>query len=340
MDTIHQRVAKLFKESGIEIAPSDYPIEFAEASVPVEGHDPYRLTIEVHRALIESETEEGLAYGLASLAEVFSEADRSDTKLVPTAVIEDAARLPYRGVIEGYYGIPWTNQLRKSVIDFGSRFKMNTYVFAPKDDPYHRETWWELYPEDELQAIGDLAQFGHDHFVNYVWTIAPFKDEYRPITPETAGEGIDLLIRKFEQLYEAGVRQFGVLGDDVGVLPYETVVEVMNKVNLWRKAKGDVHEMLFCPEGYNMMDWAFKDGTELNTYEAGFDRDIQIFYTGLFVCAPLTDEAIREFKTRRTEQERRDPLFWMNWPVNDIDRESYRIILSSPGRLQLRKVAI
>lgn len=242
-------------------------------------------------------------------------------------------------MIEGYYGIPWTNEKRKRVMGFGAKYKMNTYVFAPKDDPYHRETWWELYPEKELQAIGDLARFGYNHFVNYVWTIAPFKAEYRPITPENSEDGINLLIKKFEQLYAIGVRQFGVLGDDVGILPYETVVDVMNRVNAWRKSKGDVHEIVFCPEGYNMMDWAFKDGTELNTYEAGFDKDIQIFYTGLFVCAPLTDEAVYQFKTRQTnpDTERRDPLFWMNWPVNDIDRETYRRVFMGPGEVYQSK---
>lgn len=335
---LEQHARDLFQDLGIDLVDaSDTQIALVKTSVTVEGYGAYCLTIQVNRIRIESETEEGLACGLSSLAEVFFVAAGSDSKLVSTLVINDASRLAYRGVIEGYYGIPWTNEKRERVMGFGAKYKMNTYVFAPKDDPYHRETWWELYPTDELKAIGELAEYGHNHFINYVWTIAPFKAEYRPITAETAEEGIERLITKFEQLYACGVRQFGVLGDDVGVLPYETVVAVMNEINAWRKSKGDVLELIFCPEGYNMMDWAFKDGTELNIYESGFDADIQIFYTGLLVCAPLTDEAVHEFKTRMTETERRDPLFWMNWPVNDIDRETYRRVFMGPGEVYRSK---
>ena len=293
-------------------------------------HDYYQLTIEEQAIRITAAEESGLFYGLTTLWHIFEQSESGFFAVE----IEDYSELQLRGLIEGYYGIPWSDESRKSIMDFGSYFKMNIYAFAPKDDPYHRDRWWELYPEEQLNVIGSLAQFGEEHYNHYVWTIAPFKAEAEPIRDENKEEGLQKVIAKFEQLYAAGVRQFGVLGDDVGNLPYDTVVFVMNKLNAWRKEKGDIRDLIFCPEGYTMQDWAFKDGSEMNTYEAGFDKDIHIFFTGMSVCSPVTKRAVEEFKTRAVENgERRDPLFWMNWPVNDIDRTDYRRVFMGKGEV-------
>ena len=50
-----------------------------------------------------------------------------------------AVPIPLRGVVEGFYGTPWTFQDRADIIDFCRRNNLNSYVYAPKDDPYHRE---------------------------------------------------------------------------------------------------------------------------------------------------------------------------------------------------------
>ena len=42
--------------------------------------------------------------------------------------------LEKRGVIEGFYGIPWSFEERMSMIEFLSAIGMNQYVYAPKDE--------------------------------------------------------------------------------------------------------------------------------------------------------------------------------------------------------------
>lgn len=292
--------------------------------------DAHSLSIDPTEIRVRAQTEAGLYYGLTSLYHILAQSEAS----LHSLVLEDYADTKLRGLIEGYYGIPWSDMSRKSIMDFGSYFKMNIYAFAPKDDPYHRDLWWEPYPEEPLGVIAELAAFGESRYNHYTWTIAPFKADSKPIREDNKETGLAQLIAKFEQLYAVGVRQFGVLGDDVGNLPYETVVYVMNEVNKWRREKGDVRELVFCPEGYNMDDWAFKDGSELNLYDQLFDPDIHIFFTGMSTCSPATKEAIHAFKTRAvTQGVRRDPLFWMNWPVNDIDRESYRRLFMGAGEV-------
>lgn len=301
-----------------------------DSKLQAELKDYYELEISENQIHIKAQHQAGAFYALTTLYHVIAQ---SDDHLI-CLNIRDYAQLQLRGLIEGYYGIPWSDESRKSIIHFGSYFKMNMYAFAPKDDPYHRDLWWELYPAEQLAVISSLARYGEACYNHYTWTIAPFKADANPIRDNNKEEGLAQLIAKFEQLYDAGVRQFGVLGDDVGNLPYDTVVYVMNAVNAWRKSKSDIGELIFCPEGYTMADWAFKDGSELNNYDSNFDPDIHIIFTGMSTCSPASEEAVREFKTKANiGRIRRDPLFWMNWPVNDIDRDTYRRLFMGKGEV-------
>ncbi|MDZ7731697.1 MAG: beta-N-acetylglucosaminidase domain-containing protein [Acidimicrobiia bacterium] len=66
-----------------------------------------------------------------------------------------------RGVIEGFYGPPWSWDDRRHV---SSRVchghGMTHYVYAPKDDPLHRARWREPYPDDELDHFERLVSDG------------------------------------------------------------------------------------------------------------------------------------------------------------------------------------
>lgn len=126
---------------------------------------------------------------------------------------------------------------------------------------------------------------------------------------------------KFEQLYKAGVRQFGVLGDDVGQLNRTIVVEVMNAVAAWADGKGDVYDTVFCPANYNHA-YTNNNYGEINTYDTGFSENVQIFWTGEGVCKPIeraTLDHFRRYQLTDGKTTRRAPLFWLNWPVNDIN---------------------
>ena len=262
---------------------------------------------------------DGAFYGITSLKHIFNQMDGSTIR---NFEIKDYADTNIRGFIEGYYGIPWSNEDRMSLMKFGGDFKMTSYVFAPKDDSYHKELWRELYPEDELNAIKEMVQVGIDSKCRFVWTAHPFMGGFND---SKVDEEIAALLNKFDQLYDAGVRQFGVLGDDVGSLERSVVIQIMNSVSQWAKAKGDVYDSVFCPAGYNHSWQAGSYGqnyAELSDYDQGFPDDVKIFWTGEAVCKPVEQKTLDHFKTYRLPEgasERRSPLFWLNWPVNDIN---------------------
>ena len=65
-----------------------------------------------------------------------------------------------RGIIEGFYGPPWSWEERHEVCAALAADGMDTYVYAPKDDRLHRERWREPYPEAELEQFGALVEAG------------------------------------------------------------------------------------------------------------------------------------------------------------------------------------
>ncbi|WP_062105519.1 beta-N-acetylglucosaminidase domain-containing protein [Bacillus niameyensis] len=287
-----------------------------------EKNDAHLLQIQDQTITILGKDTDASFYGVVTLENILAQLTDHTLRSVS---IYDYSNTRVRGVIEGYYGIPWSNEDRISLMEFGGRFKANTFVFAPKDDPYHREKWGELYPKEMLDELGKLAQVGNETKNRFVWTISPLGEvaqlarrEGQEAVMAMLEENTEKMLHKFDQLYDVGVRQFGVLGDDVGNLPLDYVVQLMDSVSTWVKEKGDVYDTLYCPASYNSA-WAWIPA-ELNAYEKGFDKNIHIFWTGSTTCAPVVQSTIDVFKNKENDGlVRRDPLFWLNWPVNDVD---------------------
>lgn len=84
--------------------------------------------------------------------------ERQGRSWIPSVSIRDWPEMPLRGTIEGFYGQPWSHEDRLSQIEFYGQNKMNTYVYAPKDDPYHLTKWREPYPEDRFNQLEELVQ--------------------------------------------------------------------------------------------------------------------------------------------------------------------------------------
>ena len=47
----------------------------------------------------------------------------------------------YMGIVEGFYGVPWNFNIRADLLQFCGEYKLNSYIYAPKDDEYHRSKW-------------------------------------------------------------------------------------------------------------------------------------------------------------------------------------------------------
>lgn len=110
----------------------------------------------------------------------------SSGSALPFVEINDYPDLPNRGVVEGFYGTPWSHEVRLSLIDFYGKFKMNSYLYGPKDDPYHSCPNWRLpYPEKEAQHIKELVDACNRNYV----------DLYGPSIRDRTSSGTRKIIR-------------------------------------------------------------------------------------------------------------------------------------------------
>ncbi|MEW6105897.1 MAG: beta-N-acetylglucosaminidase domain-containing protein, partial [Bacillota bacterium] len=79
----------------------------------------------------------------------------------------------WRGIVEGFYGKPWTHDERMDMLSFMSQIGMNAYIYAPKDDPYHRHRWRAPYPEDLLAHLSELASHARKHGITFIFAVSP-----------------------------------------------------------------------------------------------------------------------------------------------------------------------
>ncbi|MBI2998579.1 MAG: beta-N-acetylglucosaminidase domain-containing protein [Deltaproteobacteria bacterium] len=114
------------------------------------------------------------------------------------------------GIVEGFFGPPWSMSHRAAMFQFAAKRGMNTYLYAPKDDPYHRERWREPYPESEWKELLKLIRLARERRIDFVYGFHPGKGLHF-----AAAEPVDIMLTKAQRFYDAGVRTFAILFDDI-----------------------------------------------------------------------------------------------------------------------------
>lgn len=284
-----------------------------------EKIDSYYLSIKDNNIVILGKDSDSVYYGLSTLDLIFQQTQDEVRELE----IKDYSSSYYRGFIEGYYGIPWTSEERKELMRFGSKFKSNIYIYAPKDDAYHSSCWRDLYAENDLEILKEQIEVGRETKTKLAWALHPFMSN--KITADNYDASLQIVEKKFNQLYEAGVRQFVISADDVevtgGLLEDGSLHnKLLNDVATFLKAKNDCNDLVFVPSAYcYQAEQRLK--VDLNKYYASLmkelDDSIHIMWTGDDVCSSMESGRFTEF----TNLTNKKPFFWLNWPVNDYSTD-------------------
>lgn len=128
----------------------------------------YWLSVENDKIIIAGNDDRGAYYGVQTLKQLL------DSDKLPLIQISDYPNITARGVVEGFYGEPWSFENRMSQIRFYGEYKLNTYIYGPKDDPYHRSPYWrDAYPAAEAEEIKKYVEASKENHVDFVWAIHP-----------------------------------------------------------------------------------------------------------------------------------------------------------------------
>ncbi len=237
---------------------------------------------------------------------------------VETATLDEFPRFAVRGIVEGFYGKPWSLEQRMDMIAFLGSHRMNTFVYSPKDDDYCRRRWHEPYPQSELAALAELVQESGSHAVDVSYGLSPGLS----IRYSNQAE-VDRLVAKFAQVCELGVRNLQLQLDDIPMQlqhPEDRTrfpdlvtaqVELIDLVRRGLDALDPNIRLAVCPTLYNGRG----DEPYLATLGARTDPRVDLLWTGRAICSPELDLADAATFLRTTS---RPVLYWDNYPVNDV----------------------
>ncbi|MGW9166939.1 beta-N-acetylglucosaminidase domain-containing protein [Agromyces sp. NPDC055658] len=279
----------------------------------------------------------GQFYAVKTLEQLFVPKDDGGYRIAGASV-SDFPSMPLRGTIEGFYGNPWTHEERLDQLGFYGDVKANTYIYAPKDDPYHRDKWRDPYPADKLAELGDLVQTATDNHVRFTFALSPGNT-----VCYSSDADYQALTGKLQQMYDLGVRAFNIPLDDIDYgrwhcdadrtkfgAPSGRTAGIAQAWFLDRVQKEfiETHEgayplQMVPTEYYNTTDSGYK------TALRGMDEDVVVMWTG----EGVVPQEVTVAQAQKAATVFGGPTFlWDNYPVNDYGQTSGRLLLAPYDR--------
>lgn len=291
-------------EGGIELIigeRGDEAVAAYESKIPnkTEG---YYLAVEGEKVIIAGNDGSGTFYGVQTYLQIASQPN------VMNVTVTDYPSVPQRGLVEGYYGNPYSKENRMGLFEMFGRQKMNVYIYGPKDDAYHKSKWREEYPAAQAAQITEYVNAAKANKVEFVWAIHPGEDIQWNDTDRAN------IVNKLKAMCKLGVRTFAVFWDDLwnddGTHGDEQA-ELMNYIaEQLEAAYPNVKPMIICPTQYNR-GWA--NAVYLPALGDIMNEDINVMWTGNSVV----DMINKSDMTWINGQIKRKAYIWLNYPVND-----------------------
>ena len=231
-----------------------------------------------------------------------------------------AARL---GLIEGYYGEPWSEVARAKAIDALAPRGYGFFIHAPKADDFLRRKWREPYPDVNEARLRRLAAHCKSRGVRFGVGLSPY-EIYRAFDADAKTALADRLAL-FDSI---GVEILAILFDDMrGDL--SDLAATQAGILHWVAERSQASEIIFCPSYYTddpILDRIFGERPANYLEDLGrmLDPSIAVFWTGERVCS--RDYSVAHL-ARVTDRLRRKPFLWDNYPVNDGPRMSQHLHL-------------
>ncbi|WP_181188306.1 beta-N-acetylhexosaminidase family protein [Actinopolyspora mortivallis] len=323
-------IRKELQHSGLDFPDrdSDEDLEAESYAITVHsGQDPAVVLGGVDAA--------GAYYAVQTLRQI-----TSSGRIAGVSIL-DEPEVPTRGVIEGFYGSPWTHAERMDQLEFYGSVKFNSYVYAPKSDPYHREKWRDPYPSAQIDQLRELVRQAAAHHVRFTFALSPGQSIcFSDPTDWRA------LVGKLQAVYDVGVRHFSVPFDDISYTEWNCAADREEygaaspraagraQADLLNRLKRDFVDTHNGVGPLQTVPTEYSD-TEATPYKTALrrnlDSSVRVMWTGDGVIPEriTVDDAAAAARVWD-----RDPVLWDNYPVNDFDATEGLLMLGPYARRQ------
>jgi hypothetical protein len=204
----------------------------------------------------------------------------------------------FSGYIEGYYGklLSWDD--RTKLLDALKRLSLNTYVYGPKEDPFHRILWKCSYPREWITQFTRFVKDAKKKNITVVPGLAPgLSFDYRNAADYRT------LVKKFKSFVACGAETVSLFMDDIPETLPENCARTFSSLGnahavLLSRLQNDLRDynpavsLWFCPTVY--CDRFAKGPVDKNKYlldlAAGIPGGVAVFWTGPSVISESISE--------------------------------------------------
>jgi hyaluronoglucosaminidase len=225
---------------------------------------------------------------------------------------------PELGIIEGFYGKPWDWKSRADTVSFLAPYGYRFYLYAPKADVFLRRRWQEQHPDGFADDLKGFATQCRDAGVRFGIGLSPYE-----LFNNFNDGAREALARKLAFFDQAGAEDVAILFDDMRGDVSDLASRQVEIVH-WAAERTNASRVIICPSYYSddpILDRVFGNRPADYIEDLGrmIDNKIEIFWTGEEVISRQFSDGHLE---RVTNQLRRKPFIWDNYPVNDGQRMS------------------
>ncbi|XP_077355757.1 protein O-GlcNAcase [Festucalex cinctus] len=225
------------------------------------------------------------------------------------------------GVVEGFYGRPWSMDQRRFLFQWMQNWGLNTYLYGPKDDLKHRLLWREVYSPEEEGQLRTLITEAQSRGLRFVYALSPGQD-----IVFSSPCDLTLLKRKLRQVSDLGCQAFAILFDDIDHSLCQADSEAFSSfahaqvtvTNEIYRFLGEPPVFLFCPTEYcgSLCSPSVQKSPYLQTVGEDLLPNITVIWTGSKVISrKLSVDRLAEVESVL----QRPPLIWDNLHANDYD---------------------
>ncbi|MEQ7124975.1 beta-N-acetylglucosaminidase domain-containing protein [Actinopolymorpha sp. B11F2] len=272
---------------------------------------------------------DGTFYAAHALDDLFQR--RSGPDFMPPTHVQETPSMRYRGVVEGFYGTPWSFEERLDLLDFMGTHRMNTYEYAPKDDPYQRELWRMPYPAEKRSQLATLVRRARQNRVDVGFTLSPGLSMCF-----SGDQDFKALTAKLDSIYALGVRSFTMGFDDIDPTQWHCAADETTYADKpggsaeaqaalltrlqheWANGKPDIAALRIVPTEYDSVT----DSPYKKVLRAKLQTGVTVYWSGV---ANIPRSVSRDQAAQAARVFGHEIILWDNYPANDY----------IPGRIPL-----
>lgn len=205
-----------------------------------------------------------------------------------------------------------------------SHLRLNTYVYAPKDDLHQRSSWRDCYANAELKKFRKLIERCRTLNICFIYALSPGLDVRYSDRSE-----FNRLRHRSEQMLFLGCQDFALLFDDIPDQMHpadrkrfaslaSAQCHIANSLFKWLRAHRPHARFLFCPTPYcgRMAQEGLGGKNYLQTLGHELLPEIDVFWTGPEI---ISEEITVADAQNVTAFLGRPPVIWDNLHANDYD---------------------